>query len=161
MDIFSGTLQWVMSCALLFAYFFGITRRKPFRVVATHFLIVVGVHCLLGITAVALIKNDAAVLPMSERHNLPSLLLVLLRYGLRLYIVILIVMLLNFFMALVQRGVSAMRAFHTRFNTANLHRQPLRMFLCYLPNIITIYQTLFLLGGVYMLWAVFFRIQLP
>ena len=96
MDIFSGSLQWVMSCALLFAYFFGITRRKPFKLVATHFLIILGLHCLLSITAVALIKSDAGTLHTSALRNFSSLLLTFLRYGLRLYIVILLVMLLNF-----------------------------------------------------------------
>ena len=161
MDIFSSSLQWAMSCALLFAYFFGITRRKPFKVVATHFLIILGVHCLLSITAIALMKSDAGELHTSALRNFASLLFSLLRYGLRLYIAILVVMLLNFFMALVQKGVGAMRVFHTEYNAANLDRRPLRMFLRYLPSIIIMYQALFLLGGVYMLWAVFFRMQLP
>ncbi len=50
-------LLWLISSAMLLAYFWFVTLRKPFKTVSRHFLILLGVHVALSIAAIQL-KNQ-------------------------------------------------------------------------------------------------------
>ncbi|CCJ77521.1 hypothetical protein BN135_2585 [Cronobacter muytjensii 530] len=56
------------------------------------------------------------------------------------------------------RGAAKMTDFHEKHNAANLHRQPLRFYLRHQAGIVSAYQCFFIAGGVFMLWAVCFRL---
>ncbi|OZI56323.1 hypothetical protein [Bordetella genomosp. 4] len=156
-DIVVKTLMWGTSSVLLLAYFFGVTLRKPFKTVAVHFLMVLAVHVVLSAAAILLTKHGQGIKSLGLRGS-PGVAAALL-LGIKLYMAVLMIFLLNFFAALAQRGVSAMAKFHTTHNAANLDRQPVRGFLRHQQPIVRGYQALFMTGGVFMLWALWFRFR--
>lgn len=155
MDILLKTLMWMTSSALLLAYFFGVTLRKPFKTVARHFLIVLVAHVVLSAAAILLTKYGGGIKSFG-RSNHPGL-AAALHHGIKLYMMVLMIFVLNFFAALAQRGVTAMAKFHIAHNAANLDRQPVQGFLRHQLPIVRGYQSLFMIGGVFMLWALWFR----
>ncbi len=76
------------------------------------------------------------------------------------YMAVIVVLMVNFFAALVERGVAKMAGFHEKYNAANLHRQPLRAFMRHQSAVVWGYRVLLLTGGIYMLWAMCFRMGL-
>lgn len=156
-DILVKTLMWGASLVLLLAYFFGVTLRKPFKTVAMHFLMVLAVHVVLSAVAILLTKHGQSI-KFSGQQGSPGLAAALL-LGVKLYMAVLMIFLLNFFAALAQKGVSSMAQFHTTHNAANLDRQPVRGFLRHQRPIVRGYQALFMVGGVFMLWALWFRFR--
>ncbi len=144
-------LIWLISSALLLAYFWFVTLRKPFKTVGKHFLILLGVHLALSITAIQLKKSG---------HFLPAEYRTAGLWFIKGYMAVIVVLMVNFFAALAERGVAKMAGFHERYNAPNLHRQPLRAFLRHQSAVVWGYRVLLLAGGIYMLWAMCFRMGL-
>lgn len=142
-------LMWLISSALLLAYFWRVTLRKPFKTVGKHFLILLGVHLALSVGAMSL-RQSGHFIPGEYRSA--GILLI------KGYMLAIVIVLVNFFAALSARGAAKMTDFHEKHNAANLHRQPLRFYLRHQAGIVSAYQCFFIAGGVFMLWAVCFRL---
>nr|WP_226991949.1 hypothetical protein [Cronobacter condimenti] len=143
--------MWLISSALLLTYFRYVTLRKPFKTVGKHFLILLGVHLALSIAAIELKKAGYS---LSGEYRAAGLMFI------KTYMAVVCLFMVNFFAALSMKGAEKMTAFHEKHNAANLHRQPLRFYLRHQLTLVRGYQFCFIAGGIYMLWALYFRMEL-
>lgn len=158
-----NTVMWLLSSAVFLSYAYFITLRQPFKRVAKHFAIFMAFNLGLGVLGIVLGPNLRGHLPDNTHwpawfHQYAPMLLLLL---LKLYFVVAISLMLNFFIAFSRGMVSTMAQFHQTHNSANVHRQPVRFYINRQEMIKGIYQSMFLVGGVFMLWAVWFRMGFP
>ena len=75
----------------------------------------------------------------------------------KLYMALLVVALINFAAAFAKKMVERVVSFHQEHNAQNVHRQPIQGLIRHQKRIVIGYQAVFVLGGVMMLWAVWFR----
>ncbi|MEJ5065564.1 hypothetical protein WH279_18995 [Erwinia sp. MYb375] len=149
-----NSMMWLASTLLFFAWIFGITLKNPFRTNAKHFVILLVVHLTLSFAAIALKKHGVVVLHKGDSPWLRLSLGLLVKS----YMVLVMIMMTSFMIALASRGAQQMKHFHKTHNAANLHRNPLKFYLRQENAIVWVYRLLFLAGGVYILWAIWFRL---
>ncbi|WP_312688492.1 hypothetical protein [Kosakonia sp.] len=149
-----NTVMWIISSMIFFAWIFGITLKRSFAANAKHFCLLLVVHVALSITAIELKKRGVVVLHKSDSLWLREGLAVLLKS----YMVLVMVIMVSFMVALVSRGAQQMTHFHKTYNAGNLNRNPVKFYLNRQSAIVWGYRFFFLLGGVYMLWAIWFRL---
>ncbi|WP_342321365.1 hypothetical protein AAEY27_14615 [Kosakonia sp. BYX6] len=147
------TVMWLVSSVVFFAWIFGVTLKNTFATNAKHFGILIAVHLVLSFAAIALKKQGVVVV-----HKDTSL-WVIKSVGMALkgYMAVLMIMMTSFFIALVSKGAQKMTHFHETYNAANLHRNPLKFYLRRESAIIWGYRLFFMIGGVYVLWAIWFK----
>ena len=156
------TVLWLMSVAALLWYFVHITLARPLKVVFKHFGVVLAVHIGLNILALvlsALLKQQAP-LSFNGSPSTRMFLVVAMQLWVQLYVAVLVISMSNVAAAFSQYMVKKTVAFHQQYNSDNVHRQPVRGLIRFERHIVWFYQGAFMLGGVFMLWAVWFRIQL-
>lgn len=149
-----NTVMWIVSSAAFFAWIFGITLQRPFASNAKHFCILIVVHLALSITAIELKKRGVVMLHQSDSLWLREGVALLLKS----YMVLVMIIMVSFVIALTSRGAQQMTHFHKTYNAANLHRNPLKFYLGHQSGVVWCYRLFFLLGGVYILWAIWFRL---
>ncbi len=137
------------------AWLFGVTLKRSFATNAKYFGILLLVHLALSFTAIMLKKQGVVVLHKGDNP--------LLREGVTLflksYMALVLIVMTGFMIALVQRGTQQMSRFHTTYNAANVHRNPVRFLLRHESAIVHVYRLFFTMGGVYILWALWFKID--
>ncbi|UOO87797.1 hypothetical protein LVJ82_09850 [Vitreoscilla massiliensis] len=158
METALNTVLWLVSVAAMWVYCYRVVLRQPFVTVAKHFGMVLILHLLLGVLATGLSLLDWSNLVRPQTP--PLWLQAAFTLFIKGYITLLVVFTLNFAAAFATQMVNKIVAFHQTHNAANLHRQPLRALIQYQHRIIVVYQALFMLGGVGMLWAVWFKTSL-
>lgn len=150
-----NTILWLLSSAALVAWLFGVALKRSFATNAKYFGILLVVHLVLNITAVALIKYGLVVRYKGDMPWLREVMVLLLKS----YMVLVMIIMTGFMIALVQRGAQQMSRFHTTYNAANVHRNPVRFFLRHESAIVQVYRLFFTVGGIYILWALWFKIH--
>lgn len=150
-----NTVMWLASTAVLFAWVFKVTLKNTFKTNAKYFGIFIVVHLALNIGAMALTQHGVVLV----KHHSSLLILESMRLFLKVYMVLMTIMGLSFFIALSGKGVERMTHFHKTYNADNLHRKPMQFYLRNQSGIVKIYRWGFLIGGTYVLWALWFRIN--
>lgn len=149
-----NTLMWLAALLAFFAWIFGITLKNAFGTNARHFAILLAVHLLLSVAAVALKQHGVVVLRKDAEPWLRQGTGILIKA----YMSYVLIMMLSFFIALTSKGAQQMTRFHKTCNAANLHRNPVKFYLRNEAGIVWLYRLFFLAGGVYVLWAIWFRL---
>lgn len=150
-----NTVMWLASTAALFAWVFKVTLKNTFKTNAKYFGIFIVVHLALNIGAMVLSKHGVVLV----KHHASAMTVAAMTILLKSYMVLMAIMALSFFIALAGKGAEKMTQFHTTHNAANLHRNPLKFYLRNQSGIVNVYRGFFLIGGVYMLWAMWFRMS--
>ena len=153
-----NTVLWLASVAAMWAYCYRVVWRQPFVTVAKHFGMVLILHVLLGVLATGLSLLDWS--NMARPQQPPLWLESAFTLFIKGYLTLLVVFTLNFAAAFAKQMVSKIIAFHQHHNAHHLHRQPLRALIVHQHRVIAVYQALFMLGGVGILWAVWFKTAL-
>ncbi|XCW74639.1 hypothetical protein ABZS17G119_02759 [Kosakonia cowanii] len=112
------------------------------------------VHLALNIGAMVLSKQGVVLV----KHHASAMTISVMTILLKSYMALMVIMALSFFIALAGKGAEKMTQFHTTHNAANLHRNPLKFYLRNQSAIVNVYRGFFLIAGVYMLWAMWFRL---
>ncbi|WLI78486.1 hypothetical protein Q5705_08095 [Kosakonia sp. H02] len=149
-----NTAMWLVSSAAFFAWIFCVTLKKTFRTNAKYFGMLIVVHLSLSITAIALKKHGIVVLHKDSAPWLRTYIGLFLKS----YMALVMMMLTSFFIALVSKGAPKMTHFHKTYNAANLHRNPLKFYLRRESGIVWGYRLFVMMGGVYVLWAIWFKL---
>lgn len=147
-------IMWMLSSVAFFAWIFGITLKNPFSTNAKHFGLLIVVHLVLSIAAIELKKRGVVIL----RHEDSLWLREGIALAVKSYMALVLIVMSSFMIALTGRGAQQMTHFHKTHNAANLHRNPLKFYLRQEPAIAWGYRLFFLVGGVYVLWAIWFRL---
>lgn len=147
-------IMWMLSSVAFFAWIFGITLKNPFSTHAKHFGLLIVVHLVLSIAAIELKKRGVVIL----RHEDSLWLRESIALALKSYMALVLIVMSSFMIALTGKGAQQMTHFHKTYNAANLHRNPLKFYLRQEPAIVWGYRLFFLVGGVYVLWAIWFRL---
>ncbi|KAA9000543.1 hypothetical protein FJU30_09945 [Affinibrenneria salicis] len=116
--------MWIVSTGLLLAYFYHITLKNPFKTVAKHFAILLLMHVLLYLFLAGL--TTIGWLPISHKPHL----LETVKFFLKIYMVVALIVMINFFAALSQFFTGPGKG---------------------------LYKMFFIIGGIFMLWAIWFR----
>ncbi|WP_231564376.1 hypothetical protein [Enterobacter sp. Bisph1] len=148
-----NTVMWLLSSAALLTWIFGITVKRFFATNAKYFGILLVVHLALSFTAIMLKKQGVVVLHKGDNPLLREVVTLFLKS----YMALVMIIMTGFMIALVQRGAQQMTRFHTTSNAANLHRHPLKFYLRHESTIVQTYRLFFTFGGVYILWALWFK----
>ena len=155
MALLLNTLMWMLSVLALCGYFYRVVLQRPFATVAKHFGIVMVVHLVLN--GLALILSQLDWSGMARPQSAPMGLKWALMLFTKLYMALLVVALINFAAAFAKKMVGRVVSFHQEHNAQNVHRQPIQGLIRHQKRIVIGYQAVFVLGGVMMLWAVWFR----
>ena len=148
MALLLNTLMWMLSVLVLCGYFYRVVLQRPFATVAKHFGIVMVVHLVL---------SQLDWTGMARPQSAPMGLKWALMLFTKLYMALLVVALINFVAAFAKKMVERVVSFHQEHNAPNVHRQPIQGLIRHQKHIVIGYQSVFVLGGVMMLWAVWFR----
>ncbi|PDO85369.1 hypothetical protein [Kosakonia sacchari] len=152
--MFLDTVMWLISMAAFLAWIFGITLKNTFATNAKHFALFLLVHLMLSGAAIMLKKHGVAGV---SRDSGPWV-FTGFRLFLKCYMAFAMIITVSFFFALISKGAQQMAHFHKTYNAANLHRNPLKFYLRREAGIVWAYGLCFLAGGVYVLWAIWFRL---
>ena len=155
MALILNTLMWLLSVLALGGYFYRVVLQRPFATVAKHFGIVMVVHVVLNGLALVLSQLDWS--GMARPQSAPMGMKWALMLFTKLYMALLVVALIGFAAAFAKKMVERVAGFHQQHNAQNVHRQPIHGLIRHQKRIVVGYQALFVLGGVMMLWAVWFR----
>ena len=155
MTLLLNTLMWMLSVLALCGYFYRVVLQRPFATVAKHFGIVMVVHLVLN--GLALILSQLDWSGVARPQSVPTGLKWALMLFTKLYMALLVVALINFVAAFAKKMVERVVSFHQVHNAQNVHRQPIQGLIRHQKHIVIGYQSVFVLGGVMMLWAVWFR----
>ena len=155
MTLLLNTLMWVLSVLDLCGYFYRVVLQRPFATVAKHFGIVMVMHLVLN--GLALVLSQLDWTGMARPQSAPMGLKWALMLFTKLYMALLVVALINFAAAFAKKMVERVVSFHQEHNAQNVHKQPIQGLIRHQKRIVIGYQAVFVLGGVMMLWAVWFR----